>query len=534
MAGQSLPCGAGLLLAGLSVWLATGVEGGGPWLAGLAGLLAAACFLRVLAIDIRVAELAARAGRMAVRDAAVPESADLPVLSRLAHDLDRIDQLHGSIERRLVQRHPVSGLPTREPLFATIAEQAQAGGVLGVVTLVDFERLSAFEPELAQRSFSVIVGRAKRMLGGDRLIAQVDRSKLAIWYDAALSADLAIAQLDALVYALGDAIPGNDRDLIPEIRIGIARAPQDGVRPDLLLARAIGGLLQPGDSPRTGDDLDPVEAARQHYELEQDLRRAIDRDEFELHFQPLIDAAAGRVCGAEALLRWNNCERGVVPPSLFVPVMEASGLVDEVGLWALNSACREARGWQRQGLAGVRVAVNISGQQLDRPDLAQLIARTLARHSLSADMLEVELTETAAASDAQRSARLFRHLRQLGVSIAIDDFGMGYSSFGTLRTIAFDKIKIDREFITDVDRRPDSQAICRAILALGEGLGIRVLAEGVERAGEYHWLRRHGCTHFQGYYFAPPLDAAAFKSFVRDEQLLSDLLAARPPERLHA
>src|SRR5262249_28243905 len=138
------------------------------------------------------------------------------------------------------------------------------------------------------------------------------------------------------------------------------------------------------------------------------------------------------------------------------------------------------------------------------------------------------------ASDAQRSNRLFQHLRQLGVGVALDDFGVGYSSFGTLRTITFDKIKIDREFITDVDRRPDSQAICRAIFALGEGLGIRVLAEGVDRPGEYRWLRRHGCTHFQGYYFAPPLDAASFQSFVRDEQLLSDLLAARPPERLLA
>ncbi|MGN6123004.1 MAG: EAL domain-containing protein, partial [Sphingomonas oligoaromativorans] len=141
---------------------------------------------------------------------------------------------------------------------------------------------------------------------------------------------------------------------------------------------------------------------------------------------------------------------------------------------------------------------------------------------------------TVAAIDVQHSARLFQHLRELGVAIAIDDFGTGYSSFSTLRKMTFDKMKIDREFITDVDQRADSQAICRAILALGKGLGIRVVAEGVERRSEYLWLRRHGCIHFQGYYFAPPLDAAAFRDFVRDEDLLSERLAADPPERLRA
>ena len=533
MAGQALPCGASLLLASLATWLATDGDGGRLPLAGFASLLAMACFLRVLVIDIHIMKLAAQARRLAAHDPAGPDVTPAPALRSLAHDLDRIDQLHGSIGQRLSQRHPASGLPTREPLFAAIAGQAEAGGMLGVIMLADFERLGAFEPALAHHAFTTIVERTKRMLGGDRLIAQVDRSKLAIWYDAGWSADLATAQLNAMAYALGDAIPGNDRDLIPEIRIGIARAPQDGIRPDLLLARAIGGLFQSGEV-RAGDEADPIEAARQQYELEQDLRRAIDRDEFQLHFQPLIDVATCRVSGAEALLRWNHSERGQVPPSLFVPILEASGLVDEVGLWVLNTACREARGWQRQGLPGIRVAVNISGQQLDRVDLAPRIARTLARHSLSPEMVEIELTETAAASDVQRSARLIQHLRQLGVSVAIDDFGVGYSSFGTLRTLAFDKLKIDREFVTDVDRRPDSQAICRAILALGEGLGIRVLAEGVERQGEYRWLRQQGCGHFQGYYFAPPLDTATFQDFVRDERLLAELLAARPPERLRA
>ena len=161
-------------------------------------------------------------------------------------------------------------------------------------------------------------------------------------------------------------------------------------------------------------------------------------------------------------------------------------------------------------------------------------SRTLARHSLGPDALEVELTETVAAGDGERTAALFRHLRTLGVAIAIDDFGTGYSSFSALRQLAFDKLKIDREFVTDVDSRRDSQAICQSVIALGRGLGIRVLAEGVERAAEYAWLRAHGCVHFQGYYFAQPLAEDAFRAFVADRDGLDRLLAARSSDERQA
>jgi Amt family ammonium transporter len=205
--------------------------------------------------------------------------------------------------------------------------------------------------------------------------------------------------------------------------------------------------------------------------------------------------------------------------------MEAGGMAHPVGMWILNVACREARRWQAEGLAGLRVAVNVSGHQLQRDDLPALVERALARHSLGPDALEMELTESVAMGDGDHAARLFQQLRAMGVRIAIDDFGTGYSSFSTLRTLAFDKIKIDREFVTNVDARRDSQAICQSIIALGRGLGIRVLAEGVECRAEYEWLRRHGCTHFQGYYFAPPLDGAAFVAFARDGEGLARLLA---------
>jgi Amt family ammonium transporter len=172
--------------------------------------------------------------------------------------------------------------------------------------------------------------------------------------------------------------------------------------------------------------------------------------------------------------------------------------------------------------------VNVSAYQLEHDDLPTLVARTLERHKLAPDSFEIELTESAALVDCDRARTLFASLRELGVRIAIDDFGTGYSSLSTLRSLAFDKIKIDREFVTEVESRKESQAICQSIIALARGLGIGVLAEGVERHEEYAWLRRHGCQKFQGYFFSPPLESAAFLAFAQNRQQVTAKLALDP------
>ncbi|MEC7953655.1 MAG: EAL domain-containing protein, partial [Pseudomonadota bacterium] len=269
--------------------------------------------------------------------------------------------------------------------------------------------------------------------------------------------------------------------------------------------------------------IDPAIQSRERFQIEQDLRQAVGRDELRMQFQPLIDASTGRVSGAEALLRWHHPTRGLIPPTRFIPIMEASDLSPEIGLWALNRAAREARQW-RDGGHDLRVAVNVSGRQLDGADLPLLIERTLARHDLGGEALEIELTETVALAEGDCAARLSDALRSRGIRIAIDDFGTGYSSFAALNAIAFDKIKIDRAFVTDVHARRESQAICSSILTLGRGLGINVLAEGVETAEEFLWLRDHGCRFFQGFYFARPLSGEDFLTFVKDEQTLNKLL----------
>ncbi len=437
---------------------------------------------------------------------------------RLSRGLAALIDRNAGLAPRLAQLHPVTRLPTREPLLARMVDDG--AGVLALLAFADYDRLCGFDPQLGDRMLGRLAERVRAMLPPTRFLAHVDRGHLAVWTAGAPDADRA-AELDALLYALGDRLVDDGCEILPEL--ALRRVGFDGTAaPGSVLTRALAAF---GTGEGGAEAVDPEGIARDRFLLQQDLRQAVARGELLLHYQPLIDAAEGRVCGAEALIRWDHPSRGLVSPARFVPVMEAAGLADEIGLWTLNAAVREAKRWSGAGLGPLRVAVNVSGRQLERHDLALLVERTLQRHSAGADMLEIELTESVAMGDGASAARLFGALHDLGVTIAIDDFGTGYSSLSTLRTLSFDKIKIDREFVTGVHVRRDSQAICQSVLALGRGLGIDVLAEGVEHRAEYAWLRRSGCRLFQGFYFSPPLGDDDFTDFVRDRERLARLLA---------
>ena len=440
-------------------------------------------------------------------------------------------------EQRLLHLHAISGLPTREPLIARMT--ADGSGTLALISVKDYDRLCAFDPARAERLLLTIVDRLSAMLPPSRLLAQPDRTHLAIWLGQNVDAGQAEAEIGALAYALGDRWIDDDREILPEIVVRTGRFDPSATSAPALLSQTLSSFSVPliGDVREAIANIDPGVQARERFQVEQDLRQAIDRNELQMQFQPLVDARHGRVCGAEALLRWRHPERGLVPPARFVPIMEAADLSHEIGLWALNHATREARHWRDAGAPNLRVAVNVSGRQLEADDLPLLIERTLGRHGLAGDALEIELTESVALAEGDRARRLFEALRATGIRIAIDDFGTGFSSFASLRAVGFDKIKIDRAFVTDVEKRRDNQAICSSILALGGGLGIKVLAEGLETAAEYAWLRAHGCELFQGYYFARPLDSDTFLEFARDTDTLCRLLqpgATPPSERLRA
>ena len=475
---------------------------------------------------------------------------NLRLIHRIATTTNRIASMHGdngkvlslddgvaqveqqllSLRHRLQSTHPVSRLPMREAL---IAQMSVTGiGQLGALALADHDRLTAIDPALAERVLSITTARLRRMLPATRFAAQIDRAQIGLWFTNESDAE-ARAELEAIAYALSEEIDDDGYKLTPQIKIRLETA-DVSMECDAaaVVARAVasfslpGGKSAPAHEPRTADDRAAL--ARERYTLEQDLQHAVVRQELRLNYQPLIDAEQMRVSGAEALIRWDHSERGSIPPARFIPIMETVGLSSELGMWALNSAIREARNWRLAGHTDLRVAVNVSGLQLERDDLPVLIQRTLQHHGMTAEVLELELTESIATTDAVHCRKIFEALRAMGIKLAVDDFGTGYSGFSSLRQLNFDKIKIDREFITEVNSRRDSQAICQSIIALGRGLGIRVLAEGVECRAEYEWLRRHGCTHFQGFYFAKPMEGNAFSAFTRDLAHLKTLLSLDP------
>jgi EAL domain-containing protein (putative c-di-GMP-specific phosphodiesterase class I) len=318
----------------------------------------------------------------------------------------------------------------------------------------------------------------------------------------------------------------------PDIQLGAAHHPLDADEPGNLLNRAFVSLARP---QRTSDGgiaffaRPSQQEARRRFLLEQDLRQAIRRGELALHYQPIVDLAMGRVIGAEALLRWrSNGEEERAAPGQIVKVLEEIGLVHEIGLWTLNTACRQLRAWRELGFTDLKVAVNLSAQQLRDRALPTALKRTLEAHGLSPSQIELELTETAAMEDSNRTLVLFEELREAGFSLAIDDFGSGYSSLAYLRRLPFQKLKIDREFVSHVDERADSRTICKALIELTAGLELAVLAEGVERFEEVETLRMMGCSTFQGYYFSRPLPAEEFAATITNPDWL-----ARTNSRVH-
>lgn len=435
-----------------------------------------------------------------------------------------------ALEHRWVRRHAITSLPIRESFLEHVErllESEPGHMVVGAIRFGDYGRLAAFDPDAAESALKLFAERLAGSLDVTRFLAHVDRDCFAIAFPG-IAAAIAQQELSVLGYALGAEIEVEGLAFAPEIETGTARAPDEADTPTALLNQALLSLARTGrtaQAPAKGNS--GADDARDRFTIQQGLRLAIDRHELELNFQPVVDLSHGLLVGAEALLRWRNPDIGLVSPARFIPVLENSDLAREIGLWVLNAACRETRRWRDEGLGDLYVAVNVSARQLRDADLVQSVERTLRRHKLTPDALEIELTETAAAEDADMARRLFGALRNLGVRIAIDDFGSGYSSLAYLKNLPFDKLKIDREFVRDVHLRRDSQAICRSLIELSRGLGIAILAEGVEKPEEVDTLERLGCPAFQGFYFSKPLSADDFIHYARHRHTRDDAGDAR-------
>lgn len=299
--------------------------------------------------------------------------------------------------------------------------------------------------------------------------------------------------------------------------IGIAIGPQDGATAELLMRNADLALYQAKDDGRGAyrrykADMNEQKQARRIIEYE--LRNALEKDQFELHFQPLVNLSTNEICGFEALARWRHPEKGLITPDAFIPIAEECGLITQIGAWTLRQACMVAAPWP----SNLKVAVNVSPVQLRDANLMQHVVRAIAASGITPGRLELELTETACLNDDASMLNILHQIRNMGVRIATDDFGIGYSSLSLLQKFPFDKIKIDRTFVQEMSKSASSLSIVRAVVALAKGLGIPSTAEGVENPEQLASVIAEGCTEMQGYLLSRPIPAKDVLKFLSSRQ----------------
>jgi len=338
-------------------------------------------------------------------------------------------------------------------------------------------------------------------------VARLGGDEFAIVQGSSTQSSDVSALATRLIEAVGAPYDLDGHQVIVGASVGIAVAPTDGEKPDILMKSADLALYRAkadgGGAFRFFEaEMDARMQAR--HALELDLRKAIVNGEFELYYQPIVDVKTERITSCEALLRWHHPERGMVAPVEFIPVAESTGLIVPLGEWVLRQACDQAARWPDH----VTVAVNLSPVQFKSRNLLPTVVNALATSGLPASRLELEITELVLLQDNEGAFEVLRQLRGLGIRIAMDDFGTGYSSLGYLRSFPFDKIKIDQSFIHDLSIKGGSIAIIRAVVGLSSSLGITTTAEGVETKEQLARLTSEGCNEVQGFLFSPPRPAA--------------------------
>ncbi|MBE7186500.1 MAG: EAL domain-containing protein, partial [Methylobacterium mesophilicum] len=414
----------------------------------------------------------------------------------------------------------LTDLPNRalfyERLEEKLVEQRKHGGSCAVLCL-DLDHFKGVNDSLGHQAGDAVLRavshRVRVLLSAEDTVARLGGDEFAVLVaDASDQHDVA-ALTERLIEAVGIPIPIGEHRVAVGLSVGIAFAPEHGFDGEAVFRRADLALYRAKADGRNRQRIfEPAmdEAAAERRDLERDLRRAIEEDELTLHYQPQV-TTGGELVGFEALVRWAHPERGLVPPGAFIPLAEESGLIVPLGEWVLRTACRVAAGWVRP----LKVAVNLSPRQFQQADLPERVLAILSETGLSPTRLELEVTETVIINDMARALGILRRLKAFGISISMDDFGTGYSSLATLQAFPFDKIKIDRSFVSHVEGSPQAAVIVRAVLGLGRSLGMGVVAEGVETAEQMRFLVAEACDEIQGFLVGRPQPIERFADAVR-------------------
>ena len=412
----------------------------------------------------------------------------------------------------LAHHDPLTGLPNRiyfrEQVDAALAER-KPGEQIALVHL-NLDRFKSINNTMGVSAGDTILQqvaeRIRASAGSENTLARLGSDEFSILQTGRQQPWNVTALVEQIRRELSEPFLRGEKQVELSVSMGIAIAPDDGEKTDILLKNAGVALSHAKADGRkrerffTGE----MEAQMQlRHALEADIRAAVENKEFELHYQPLYDLSQQRICGFEALIRWNHPIRGRVPPMDFIPLAEEVGFVVDIGRWVLRQACNDAAQWPE----GIKVAVNVSAIQFTNSDLPQDVGEALAAASLSPSRLELEITESVLMENLDEALPILHALKERGIRISMDDFGTGYSSLSYLSSFPFDKIKIDKSFVNDIADNNEAYAVMHAIILLGDALGMRVTVEGVETAEQLALLEDEECDEIQGYHISPPRPA---------------------------
>ncbi len=454
--------------------------------------------------------------------------------NQMADSFSQMMQERKRYEEQIVyQAHydPLTGLPNRallaDRLALAITESIRRDQSLAVMFL-DLDRFKLINDTLGHDVGDTLLVRISERLvecvRGEDTVCRMGGDEFLFVLPNIGGVEHARETAERISEALTAPVQIDQHKLYISGSIGISMFPGDGTDSGELIKNADTAMYAAKNLGRgcyRFFDQHMNEKAGQMLQIETSLRRALEREEFTLYYQPKLDLVTGVVCGAEALVRWNHPTLGLVPPSDFIPVAEELGLIIPLGEWVLRTACKQNKAWQDAGLAPLRISVNITSAQFQREDFYRTVASALEESGLEAGWLELELTESVVMNISAKASVRLKQLKELGICLAIDDFGTGFSSLSYLKHFPIDTLKIDRSFIKDIPGAPKDTAITKTIIALGRRLGLRVVAEGVETKEQLAFLASRQCNEVQGYLLSKPLPADELASFLEGQESIA-------------